>query len=419
MANLTLEKRLVRKLGDPRTDPGCSVVVYKEGRGGRELFQTLPPGQAFRPGLKDRWFARYDAYGVPADPSLRHRFSRQLMVGVGRARDDFSLKVGVDYRVAHPEVLVERVDRDPLGSLEAGIADVLERRASMLSLQELMDEDFDFEGYVLEVRAHAPRSGEEPSAERFRELAREVGLELLRVEITRYHSSGVIGRGKDIAETQGQAEVDEVALEVNADLEVVRLRKEQEVEPLRQEIEYLKQIGKNRIRSLERGNDFLDSVTGSIEVALANVAKDTGTAHALREAVRELVAARDEIGQALTSPAALPAGSTSSERALPQTGNTVPALATELTQLLGVVDALDCPVAEKSGLAGRILHVLGELCIHGSSADGRLDDYLADLAQFCSSIDVVAALVDERQSRYLQRFRDGDRLRQDLASLSG
>jgi hypothetical protein len=390
MANLTLEMRLVRPLMEPRPEPGCHVVVFKETGGGKAFDRVLPPGQTFRKRLMEL-FSSYTAYAVPADPRLRYRFSEQYDTGVGDLHDQFVLHVSLSYRVIHPEAIAERVDRDPLGRLQSEVKDVLLRQASMLRFEDLMNGHFDLEGYVLQVREHPPRAAEPSNLERFQELARDLGIELQRVEITRTYSSHKIGTGTERVKVDRESVLNKEKTTAEIELETLRRRGERPIE-------------------------VLDSVTEGLRRIIENVSGDVGTVRELRGVVGEVADVRDEFARVLGGASvALPEPQVRGALG-PMTeagGAGVAKLwRSELQQLFEAVDTLDCRPSQKRVLVGKILHVLAEASLGRDSDDGSLEEHRRDLAEYCEAIDLVRAVKSPEHHRYLSRFRDAESLRQ-------
>lgn len=413
MTNLTADTRLVRLLETPRTAGGCHVVVFKESRGGRTLSQILPPGQPFRPSWLDR-FGNYAAYAVSADPARRHTFSRQLTVGTGKTRDHFTCKMVLEYRVAHPEVVADLVEHDPLGALVDTASDALERRAETITFESLVDTDFDVEAYVLERGDHSPPDGGATEEERLHERALDLGLEVRRVNIVRTHSVRMIEHGEKRRDIELESHVEEKELEV-----------EERLAPLRARVAYQTELAGGPLASLRRGNRMLESVTASVETVLGHIAGDIDSSAELGEAarelsgaVRELVAARQAITEAVSgadTPAAI-AGSAPKGRLLPATAPSSSPLVRELRDLASALDGLDPTDHAVRGLAGRVLRVLGAICLD-DGVDGGANGAVAsadDLDRFCGTVDLSPLWKDQRRFEYFGRFRRIERLRDEL-----
>lgn len=385
MANLTEQKRLVWNLGQPRPEPGHHVVVYRETGEGRVFYDTVLRGQTFRPPLKDRWRGSFVGYAVKAGEGLRHEFNEQFETGVGDEHDSFNLHMKLIYRVGEPPVLVERLSEDPLGTLEREILSVFHHKASKLHYQDLIDEHFDIGFYFLGSEARGQRSNDSDDLELFRGLAREFGIELDRVEVTRSYSAKKKGWGEVVVDVDRTKKVD-----------VLKAQSAKEVASVVEQ-------GK---RQTKLSNAIADRLTG--------IANDAGTVGELRELLTEITSTPEGIG-GIIGPQRSLAGSPE-HKALP-TGRSS-TLREELQRMLEVVEDLKCSACDRTTLMGRILHVLAELCLGEESVDGRLERYVDELGRHCEAIDLVRTLSIQEHHRYFGRFRDPETVRQSLAGLS-
>jgi hypothetical protein len=178
-------------------------------------------------------------------------------------------------------------------------------------------------------------------------------------------------------------------------------------------------VGKARVQGIEHGMRGLKSLIDGLDDALSNVARNTNTPRDLRDAVREVMAASAEMSTILSPRTALPEASgrpVLAAQALPAGGPAEQdlALAREVRRMQEVVRALNCTPAQRAGLAGRILHVLAELCLAQESSNGDLEERLEEVGRFCNEIGIEHAIRDPGQFSYLQRFREPDKLRAEL-----
>lgn len=407
MSNLTLERRLVQALDSARSVPGHHTVILKEESGGRALHRVLPPGEPFRKGFLER-FGHYEAYAVSASPVLRHRFGEQLKTGAGDRRDLFSVHVTVAFHVAQPAVVAERLTEDPLGMLDAEIKSLLRDWASTLTFDVLGEQGFDAEEDFLHARqGEAGRS----RFETVQDLAAALGLEVQRVELTREYSAD----DWDVARRR-LSEVRE------RDLEGERIKTQIQKTEHDQEVELRRELGQNRLHQLRRGREVLSSLVSRLDLALENVAQDTRTATDLRHAVQELVGATHEMSAVLREGVALPEASNGP--ALPVqagagqlTGARQPLLIQEVHRMVDVLRSLECTPVERAGLAGRIVHVLGALCLSRESQNGDLETHVQELTNYCDRIGLdraIDAAGDVEVYTYFQRLRQPESLREEL-----
>jgi hypothetical protein len=410
MANLTLE-RLVERLEAPRARAGYSTVIFKEDSRGRTLHRVLASGEPYRPGVLER-LGCYEAYAVSANPVIRHRFSEQLGNGIGQKRVGFTSHVTLSFRVSQPDVLVERLEDDPLGLLEAEAKGLLRDWSATVTYEALLDPEFDVAAEFLGAREGGEQGASRHHLERLQEVGAAVGLLLEHVDISRQSSIRDIETGEDLVEEDRKQAVEEAR--------ALTRWKGAEAEAA---LNVLDASGRARVRAIEAGTEVIQSVVARFDNALANVARDTSTPQKLREAVREVLSLRDEIfgtlslaaapsaldGRALTGGGAEPARLAAGAR---------PALGGEVDRLLEVVGSLDCTPAERSALVGRILHVLAELCLAGEDRNGALQENLNEVTSYCERIGLERVLAEPAQLSYFRRFHEAETLRRELAGLA-
>lgn len=382
MANLTLEKRLVQNLGRPRAEPGHHLVVYKETDKGAVFYKFVPRSERFRPRLFDRWLGSFIGYAVAAGTSLRHRFAEQLDTGIGDNHDIFNLHVTLSYQVADPQALVERLSEDPLGTVENEIRNVFKRRASELRYGELLNERYDIESHFLRgVEDETKQS----ALERFQDLAREFGIGLDRVEVTRTYSIHKFTTGREVVESQRETRV--------------RMQRA---------------WGENQVAAIEAQGARQRQLLAAIGQRLVGMAGDAEAVKELRNLVEEVSRDGDQFTGILGSKTA-PDGTP--DRKVLETANSHGPLGNVLQRMLEAIGGLEWDSSKRTVLAGRILHILAELCLGKEPTEDRLETYLAELATYCTASDLVQAIESEDQRHFFGQFRNAEIVRRELAEL--
>jgi hypothetical protein len=375
MGNLTLEKRLVWEMGEPKPEPGHQVVVYKEQGKGRVFYQTLSRGEVFRPPLGGRFFGKYFAYAVSANNSLRHRFTEQLETGVGERSDVFQLHVVLTYRVHDAAALVDRLMDDPLGSLEAEIRNVFRNRVSKMHYAQLADDGFDIEGFFL----HGAGRGAD-NLERFENLAQEYGIELTRVELTRSFSAA------SKTSARKMVRIDEEAM---VGVHSARSR--------------------HQIRAAQEEGNRQQELLGTIGSRVSELAKNSATIGELKELMGQIGPAQGQIGGVYDGQTALPAAEGAARRAL-ASGSPQGSLLDAVHEMFQMVGEVAFDPSEQRTLGGTLLHIFAEVFASDAAGD-ELERYLADFGDHCSAIDLTTRFSTQKQQQYFGQFRDAKTVR--------
>lgn len=405
MANLTLERRLVTKLDEPRSRAGHYTVIFREESGGRVLHRVLDAGEPFRPRWLER-LGRYQAYAVSANPVLRHHLSKQLKTGVGERRDVFNVDVTIAFRVSRADLLAEGLEGDPLGQLETELKTLLLEWASTFSFDMLADRSFDAEAHFLQSRLGTDRAAGKSRSKRLRDFAAVLGIEITEVDLTREFSMDDWGAARVKLEQERLREVEDE-----------RQKSRIQATEHAKEIQACEAFGRAQVNTLE-------VLVAGFGHALDNVARDTNTPSKLREAVRQILQARSDISAAHFSQVALserserPALSAGGGRGQRSSGDGS-ALVREVRRMQEVAGDLDCSPAERIGLVGRLLHVLAELCLVDESRNGNLDEHSGELGRYFEHIRIESAIREPDHLSFLRRYREPQTLRAELAAELG
>jgi hypothetical protein len=180
--NKTLTKKIVAASPGFGTIAGHALVVVIERDGGRTHYQTVTPEQKFqRP-----WMSRGTLlpYQVTLDQQLRHKFFSVL--SHSDSIHTFTVTFELSYRVLRDSlhVVVTRLDKDPLGSVEEEIKRVLSAPLRALPWPVIHDHE-DLKGFAVDATG-VDDSGEViVNRERLRIYGRSFGIDIRDVSVAR------------------------------------------------------------------------------------------------------------------------------------------------------------------------------------------------------------------------------------------
>lgn len=401
-ATLTEEKGLVRRLSGVAPYPGHYLVVFKRVKEGRKLHSWVRPGVPFKKSMFES-IESFIAYAVPADENLRHRFERSY-----KSHDlvhNFTLWFTLDYRVADPGTVVEKLDLDPLKRLEDEVDLLLVQKNKALDWSSVEREQIDL-GDVLFHTAVADRDEVASSHEKLKRFAATQGFEVKRVVVTR-----------DLPAEEVRVYSKEV--ETARNLRVLAL--EHEEQSLSQTFELQRQGQQNSFARRERVTDgvatnivrAMDQATDQIR-SLDDIQRAVGKVGAIQNAMLGVAAG----GPALAAPAgvALPpaAGftplSAAPAGALPATDPGSP-LEAVLCSVLSTLGAVACSVEDRRLLLSTVLHAIAE-AVRGPEAHGEtLKKYTAAIEGMNTKL---LQVLRPEQAKLLRRLADAAGLQREL-----
>ncbi len=357
--NLTQQQKLVRYVPGVDSVPDHHLVVYKKSGAGRELRGCLAPGER----LKKSIFESPDSFvsfAVPRDPDLRYGFSQEY-----KSHDQvhsFKLSLTLEYRVAEPAVLVDRLESDPLLKLEKEVASVLGQANKTVGWMAIEREEIDLQQVLFA-----------PHLDRLRRFAAGQGFHLERILVERELAADEI---RDSLAT-AQAQKERVVVAAQHSVEVVKGTLDQDLR-----LHLAGQQG-----NFDRTQKVADGLADSAVRAIHQVTDGITTFQGVHEAVAHARALQAGLlgapgGTAVTAPlltapglaAAAPAGALPAMTVSSSARNPLAVLLEETCAALGNTA---CEPARRRQLLSLALHVVAE-ALHGEDAQRETLDRYAE-----------------------------------------
>jgi hypothetical protein len=384
-ATLTEDKGLVRRLNGVAPIPGHYLVVFKRVKEGRRLHGWYEPGMPFKKPLLES-IDSFIAYAVPADGNLRHPFQRSY-----KSHDlvhSYTLSFTLDYRVADPGTLVEKLDLDPLKRLEDEVHLLLVQKNKTLDWSAVEEEEDDLENVLFhDGMAHRESA---PNHELLRRFAATQGFEVKRVVVTRDLPPGEIGVKSKKVETERN---------------LVVLELEHKEKSLSQRLELERQGEENSFGRQEKVQDgFADSivqVTGQV----------AGQIHTMDDAQRVLgkmsTMQHTMLNPAVGGTVALSAGTAGMLLpTAPETGSPLQVLLSEVLEKLGHVT---CSAEAHHQLLSDVLHVIAEAVRGPEAQEDILNQYAENIRDLRDKLKLKPD-----QFKLLKRLAKPDELRREV-----
>lgn len=395
--NLTRAHRIAFQAPDINPVPGHHLVVFSKRGAGQEIRQVLAPGQR----IKLRWRERMEdflAYAVPANPQLRHSFSRPYQHR--EQQHACVLKFALELAIRDPRRLVEEIDRDPLYQLEEETARLYGTALRQLPWQVLEHEAENLEREVLS-RERADFAGRVRSnLEALQAFAATIGFELADVAISRTLPEGAYaGPTREITAAQ-----DWIASEADHKLQVQEALHRAELARLETETSHSLSLRGNLAGAVNELVKRLGSEIRSIQ----DVEQVLPRLEAVAERVRRLPAHGQEEGadgQALLARPAL-------------LGRTAPrSNGHGLGSLAGAAIALrpggSAERAVRRRLVAALLHLLAEASLEEEASDERMAEESAAIGE---QFQTLLPTLSDDEVAFLRRFQDPAALRSQIAA---
>ena len=388
MPNLTTEQKLVKPALDANPLPDHDLVLFRRvGGGGLRFHSILGPDD--RLSLVDRIAlgSSITAYAVTRDQKLRHKMSVPELKSADHV-GPFTLDLTLGLRIAEPQVVVEKLESDPLARLEREAREVLGRVASRMDWSEVQAPACDFEDQLLSSTVMDESGRRVASLAFLQGFAEELGLELKSVQVSR----------------QLPAEVGEATR--------VRLR-EQERRIIDEEMQKSAMLSEQLQAQREEllawkanARAVSTSVTQNLTKVLEQIADKVESAPALRTVMNDLMAMRDEIAMI---------SNVGSREMKVLEGSSGPvrlgaAPAAGLSGLLAQLAALPLEPADRNRLQACLLRLAGE--VQGQANPAVMEECFQNLILIVSRVQNIETS-DQRD--LLVRLQDPDWLRTELA----
>lgn len=407
MENLTKAQDIVRELGEPRSVPDYSLIVFRDENGSRTPYEVLGSGEPFQPSFWDRYRYDFVGFAVSDDPALSYRFSCQAFSGGFREAEHYTLHVFLKFRVTQPRTVVDKLTSDPLRRLRDEIESVLEQTGSILPYEEIVNSPQTLENRFLGATDVHPEVG--TNLEHLETFATKLGFHLVEIKIRHHPAAG------DLAATRAEIDAERERRKLEATQGTERQKEQHQGE-----LAVLKAQNKQSVRFVERATELLDASKEQLVEALRHIAVNTDSARSLRETIRQFIELREEftarvlnlgdqnghgyvsLGQSV--------GGEGSGRLMAVTTETGPVVE-EIEAMQAALAGLDCRPSEIRILAGHILHLLAELSLGQASDPEQITRYVEDLRAFCASIRLTDRLTRVEQREYFQKLNDTEQMR--------
>lgn len=390
MPNLTTEQRLVKPALDSNPVPDHDLVVFRRvGGGGLRFHCVLGPDDKLSLVDKIALGANVTAYAVTRDQNLRHKMSVADLKSADHV-GPFTLDLTLALRVTDPQVVVEKLESDPLARLEREAREVLGRMASRMDWSEVQAPVCDFEDQLLSSTVMDDSGRRVRSLAFLQGFAEELGLELKSVQVSR----------------QLPAEVGEATR--------VRLRErerriiDEEMQKSAMMSEQLQAQREELLAWKANARAISTSVTQNLAKVLEQIADKVESAPVLRTVMNDLMAMRDEIAMISN------VGSREMKVLEGSSGSALlgPAPAAGLSGLLAQLGALPLEPADRNRLQACLLRLAGE--VQGQANPAVMEECFQNLILIVSRVQNIET-PDQRD--LLVRLQDPDWLRIELARM--
>lgn len=383
--NLTIEQSIVWHISTPEARPGHSLVVYEDSPKGRRFFRVVPPGQYFR---RPIWgFAkRYSAFLTTADPHLKLISTRDC-----KTRDQlhaFTLTISISYKIKVPELLIDRLDQDPLSRIQQFAEDLVTWELASLEWFAIKTGAAEF----YDIASRHSADGREPRAcfSRLYHFAMDYGVEVLHLGIDRSLPDGetvVERRFKEVENERG-------ILRAQSTLDFEKQKHQQSMQMC----------------------SVIDDVVKSINDMLVRAGQKVDSYPEMKRALQELAQIRDMTGHLVAS----------ADRGHGELGDGGHRLggARLLTGAIGAEDCIGRLLAElcsqlvgvkaplRFKLTSDCLHLVAECLLGGAASSQTVGAYCSELADALEEFEDYS--LDRDQIDFLRQLMDTPTLTRDL-----
>lgn len=399
MPNLTMEKKLVKPALDANSVPDHDLVIFRRvGGGGLRFHSILGPGDKLSLVDKLSLGASVAVYAVTRDQNLRHEMS---VAGLKSADHvgPFTMDLTLSLRSTNPQVLVEKLESDPLGRLEREVREVLGRVASRMDWSEVQAPACDFEDQLLSSTVLGEAGRRVPSLAFLQGFAAELGLDLKGIQVSRQLPAEV-GEATRVRWREQERRI------IDEEMQKSAMMNEQ-LQAEREEF----QAWKANARAIGT------SVTTNLAKVMAQIADKVESAPGLRTVMNDLIAMRAEIAMISTVGGGANGNGGSREMKILE-ASSGPALlgaapAAGLTGLLAQLATLPLDRADRNRLQSSLLRLAGEVSLQGEADPAVIEECFRGLADQMPCL--VQAIQTPDQRDLLIRLQDPDWLRAELA----
>ncbi|MFL6233698.1 MAG: hypothetical protein ACJ76N_11235 [Thermoanaerobaculia bacterium] len=400
MTDLTETERhkLVRRLNDVSPCPDHYLVVFKRDGGGKKLRACVAPGEPFKKPFFESPES-FIAFAVISDQNLRHSFRRPY-----RTHDllhSFWLDFVLDYRIANPSTLVEKLDQDPLKRLENEVHLLLVQKNKALDWSMIEREQIDLEDVLFNTPDTRRHVENESNLEKLSQFSGALGFEVKRVVVTR----------------------DLPAKEIQVSNRHLEASREQAILAINHGTNELKQNLDHRLednqKSFDRRNFVADGIANNVKTALDQATEPIRSFDDIQRAMGKVAQIQGTILGLAAGGAAPPMASPSTPTLLgggvagllPQATPASPltALLESFSTTLGTVD---CSPMDRRQLLAACLHVIAE-SLKGEEGNTEL------LAQYAGALSAtferLLPVLNPGQIKFLRSLQNSSSLKRELS----
>jgi hypothetical protein len=345
MGNLTRDRGLIREAQDFRPVLGHHLVVCQRLGAGLRVLTVVLAGEEFRRRLLQP-ASSLAAFAVSADPNWRHPFFRYLKHVKGIYH--FTLHFDMAFHVTDPQLVVERLDRDPLTCLEEEATEIFGQAAKGLDWEIICDN-------VEEMSQSLLASD---NLGRFQTFVAGYGLTIDRLTLSRTLAEDELDvwkaeKGFASARQKGRL------------AHILKMEEKQQ---------------EDQLRARDRDQRFIDSSFDTAMQVMTRAAGNVGSFDEIGSAIRHLEELRVLVRNALgTSDGVASVQLAPAPPASLSGGSEVPPGLAGLLSRMGQLFAELIPGQEARSVGRAALHLVGELLADGDGDPGQIENYRDEL----------------------------------------
>lgn len=350
--NLTRERRVVIERKDTSPHPGHAIVIFKRIGGGMMFRRVVMRSKTFRWGLLGSG-TRYAAYGVSLDPNLQIQFASRVDL------EDLIHSINVDFRVGYevssPQIVVERLESDPLGRLQDHIQEVIGRELASNSWQRIIDDFDSVRREVLNARGHAMNE--------VRRLAEDMGIRIKAVNLVIH----LLEADADVLRTPEKEQYRTAALKAELERSVVQAQ-------------------------FKRWQGLLDDLSTAISAVNSKIVTQAGDPEELSRKVQSLSNLYEQFHRTLIEGPAQSGRLGEGHRAFNPLNSASTAKSNTQIMLFEAIDVVNlsaCTSSEKDGLLSAVLHIFGEALLGELANQQKLREYSKTFVETISAVRVM------------------------------
>lgn len=408
MPNLTMDRGLVKPALGANPLPDHDLVIFRREGGGLRFHSLLGPSDRLSLFDKISLGSNLAVYAVSRDQNLRHKLKIEGLKSADLV-GPFSLDLTLALRAQDPQVLVEKLESDPVLRLEREVQEILGRAASRMDWTEVQAPACDFEDQLLSSTVLDDAGRRVPGLTFLQHFAEELGLEIKGIQVARRFSDEV-GEAARVAWREREQRL------IAEERQKTALVNEQ----LRTRLDEYQAWKINALGNIQRLGTISASATANLEKVLEQIADKVDTAPALRSVINELISMRNEIAT-ISSMGDARDGNGAGRELKVVGGSAGPALlaadpaAGRLSGILNRLAAVPWEPADRNRLQAGLLRLAGELSLQGEANEKKVVECFVALEEQVPRL--VKAVQTPEQRDLLLQLQDRDWLRAELGQV--